>query len=81
MENKYFLRYGIPGIYGPRVFVTYHDAMWDILVMASIWRGYDKHEIINGVEYFGFEMPDLESCTIAVQLLNDYGFIHTDDHK
>lgn len=72
--KQFFIRYGIPGIYGPRVFIPYHTATFDLLTTASVWKGYDKREVIDGVEYFGFEMPDMDSVTIAAYLLLDKGY-------
>lgn len=72
--KQFFFRGGIPGIYGPRVFITYDDAMWTHLTMASKWRGYDKQETINGIKFYGFELPDADTAVVAMYLLTDTGF-------
>lgn len=72
--KQFFFRDGVPGIYGPRVFITYDDLMWTHLTMSSKWKGYDKRETTGDIDFYGFEMPDDDTAEIAMYLLCSAGF-------
>lgn len=60
MNRQFVLTEGIPGIYGPRIYIENNPdakAIHAVLARESIWGGYDKSYVHHetGTEWVGYE--------------------------
>ena len=65
MNRQFVLTEGIPGIYGPRIYIENNPdakAIHAVLARESIWGGYDKSYVHQetGIEWVGYEFSYLD---------------------